>query len=416
MLPSSMPRCLALLAVLGGLASSALAEVRISTDFEGGSARVQQVDETTRTLRFMPAGDPQRGWPCWWYLRMDGVPKGEVWTVDLGGSDSPARDNGKDTGRPLNAAWAMPERAALSTDGVTWTQTDPGRRQDTRMLYQITGTGSPLWLAWGPPFTPRDTDALLAEAAKVLPAAKLIELAQTREGRPVRALHIAQAASATAPGIWVQARQHAWESGASWVARGFTEWVVSDDAAARWLRSQAELFIVPIMDVDNVATGNGGKEASPRDHNRDWAATPVYPEVAAAQQRLRTLVKQDRLAVFLDLHNPAAGDKRPFFFAGPEELLSAAGKANRTQFLAAAQARISGPLPLDPKVRTTGAAYHPLFRQISGNWVNANGNPNTVAACLETSWNTPHSTTQGYRTVGRQLAQAVADYLRQRGQ
>ncbi|MGV3756167.1 MAG: hypothetical protein ACO1QS_12365 [Verrucomicrobiota bacterium] len=46
-------------------------------------------------------------------------------------------------------------------------------------------------------------------------------------------------------------------------------------------------------------------------------------------------------------------------------------------------------------------------------WVTANGNPDTVAACLETSWNTPHSTTEGYRTVGKQLGQAVTSYLRQ---
>jgi hypothetical protein len=394
--------------------TSVAAELRVSTDFEGGSARVESIDQATRVIRFMPDGNPQRGWPCWWYLRVDGVAKDEHVTLSLAGSDRPSRNDGKDTGKPLGPGWAMPARATFSTDGQTWRHTAPGKREGARILYEVTGAGGPLWVAWGPPFTPRNTDALLAEAVKQLPAAKSFELARTREGRPVRGLRISEATAAKPPGIWVQARQHAWESGACWVARGFTEWLLGDDADAQWLRRHAEVFIVPIMDVDNAATGNGGKEAAPRDHNRDWDEQPVYPEVAAAQQRMRALAKENRLDVFLDLHNPAPGDLRPFFFVGPTELLTEAGRVNRTNFLAAAKSRISGPLAVEEKPRVTGPAYHPLWKQISGQWVTANGNPHTLAACLETSWNTPHSTTDGYRMVGRQLGQAVADYLRQR--
>ncbi len=395
-------------------ATAIAADLRVSTDFEGGSAKVEAVDQAARVIRFMPDGDPQRGWPCWWYLRVEGVAKDERVTLALAGSDRPSRNNGQNTGKPLAASWAMPARATFSTDGKTWLHTAPGRKDGARILYEVTGTGGPLWVAWGPPFTPMDSDALLAEAEKRSPAAKSFELAKTRGGRPVRGLRVSEATAPKPPGIWVHARQHAWESGACWVARGFTEWLVSDDAEAKWLRANAEVFLVPIMDVDNAATGNGGKEAAPRDHNRDWDDQPVYPEVAAAQQRLRALAAESRLALFLDLHNPGPGDLKPFFFTGPPELLTEAGRANRTNFLAAARTRIAGPLALDPKPHVTGPAYHPLWKQISGQWVNAHGNPDTVAACLETSWNTPHSTTDGYRTVGGQLAQAVADFLRAR--
>ena len=133
-----------------------------------------------------------------------------------------------------------------------------------------------------------------AEAEKSSSAAKAFELAKTRGGRPVRGLRVSEATASKPPGIWVHARQHAWESGSCWVARGFTEWLVSDDADAKWLRANAEVFLVPIIDVDNAATGNGGKEANPRDHNRDWDDQPYYPEVAAAQQRLRGWVKENR--------------------------------------------------------------------------------------------------------------------------
>src|SRR5262249_54101847 len=90
-----------------------------SADFEGGSARVESVDSAARVVKFMPGGDPERGWPCWWELRVDGVAPGEKLTLDLAGSDRPARNNGVNTGKPLDPHWAMPVRAAFSTDGKT---------------------------------------------------------------------------------------------------------------------------------------------------------------------------------------------------------------------------------------------------------------------------------------------------------
>ena len=392
------------------------AELRVSTDFEGGSAMVESVDPAARVIRFMPGGDPRRGWPCWWYLRVDGVGKDERVTLDLAGSDRPTRNNGQDTGKPLAASWAMPARATFSTDGKTWRHTAPGKREGTRILYEITGSGGPLWVAWGPPFTPRDTDALLAEAEKLLPAAKSFELARTRGDRPVRGLRVSEATAPKPPGIWIQARQHAWESGSCWVARGLTEWLVSDDADAKWLRGHAEVLVVPIMDVDNAATGNGGKEAAPRDHNRDWDDNPVYPEVAAAQQRLRTLAKEDRLAVFLDLHNPGPGDPT-FFFVLEPQFLKEPMIAQCQRFIELAYGRISKIKPLIPmsnRPKTTGPSYHPLWRNMSASWVCLNGNPDSVSLCLETIWNYENSTTTGYGAVGRQLGLAVADFLRTR--
>ncbi|HSH92963.1 MAG TPA: M14 family zinc carboxypeptidase [Roseimicrobium sp.] len=389
-------------------------ELRVSTGFEGGSAVVESIVSAASRIRFMPAGDPQRGWPCWWYLRVDGVAKGARLTLDLAGSSLPYRNDGKDTGKPLAASWAMPDRATFSTDGRNWQHTLPGRRDGNRIAYEVVGTGGSLWIAWGPPFTPKDTEALIKASKKSGVKSEAFELARTREGRAVRGMRVGENRGGRTPAVWVHARQHAWESGASWVARGFVEWLVSKDADARWLRENAEVFIVPIMDVDNVATGNGGKEANPRDHNRDWDDKPVYPEVAAAQKRLLGLAKENRLELFLDLHNPAPGDRRPFFFCGPPELLPAAASRNQTNFLTAAGMRIDGPLSLEEKTRITGPSYHPLWKQISGQWVTFNGNPHTVAACLETSWNTMYSTPEGYRRVGSQLGQAVADHLRWR--
>src|SRR5690606_8613805 len=123
---------------------------RVSTDFEGGSATVDAIDQESRIIRFMPGGDPQRGWTCWWYLQLDGLAAGEIATLELRGSDRPSRNNGKDTDKPLSPAWAMQARAAFSTDGTTRRQTESGKRETEKITYEITGTGMPIWIAWGP--------------------------------------------------------------------------------------------------------------------------------------------------------------------------------------------------------------------------------------------------------------------------
>jgi hypothetical protein len=97
--------------------------------------------------------------------------------------------------------------------------------------------------------------------------------------------------------------------------------------------------------------------------------------------------------------SPAPGDARPFFFTSDPEVLGDLAKQNMATFLALATTTINGPLAVEPKARLTGPKYHPLWRQISGAWVNTHGNPGTVAVCLETAWNTPHSITENYRDV-----------------
>jgi hypothetical protein len=389
------------------------AALRVSTDFDGGSAAIDAIDQERREIWIRPGGNPARGWPCWWFVRIDGLAAGETATLVLRGSERSARNNGTDTGKPLASDWAMPIAATVSDDGKGWRQTGLGKRETDRITYPLEGNGGPLWVAWGPPFTPRETEALLAEAERARPdLAKPFTLATTREGRPVRALQIVAAGKTREkPAVWVHARQHAWESGSSWVARGFVEWLLSDVDAAEQLRERAQTMIVPIMDVDRVVTGDGGKEAAPHDHNRDWHQAPHYPEVAAAQDCLRAFAAEGRLALVLDLHNPASRDLRPFFFVGPPDLLSEKARGNRERFLGLAAGHLTGPLTLDPKPRVTGPSYHPLWRRISGQWVNDHGNDHTLAACLETSWNTRHSTTDGYRIVGRQLGEALAAYL-----
>ncbi len=371
-------------------------ELSVTSDFESGSAQVEQIDQVARSIRISPTAHEGRGWACWWYCKVQGIRPGETLTLDVG-----------------PAPWATPDRAALSLDGRNWRQTTPGSRTKGRIVYSVKVDATEAWFAWGPPFGQSDAQRLVNEAAARSPHAEAFELCRSREGRPTPALRISQEGSADEDrvGIWIQARQHAWESGSSWVCKGFVDWLVSDDERAEALRKRALITIVPVMDVDNVAIGAGGKNQTPQDHNRDWTDRPYHPAVEAAQIEIARLNADGRFHLFLDLHNPDAGAQEPFFFVGPRERLTDVGRANRDAFIEAVREEMTGQLPFKGRVRETGPKYDPKWQAISGNWVTSHCRDHVVAACLETAWNTPHSTVEGYEQVGRELGLAIGRYF-----
>lgn len=386
----------------------------VESHFEGASVRILEVQNDTQMLRFMPGGDPRRGWPCWWCFRVTGLDTRKALTLELHASDAPMpQANGVPSNKPLSGDWAMADRASFSVDGETWRHTPPGQRSEGCITYTIQPESSTLLLSWGPPYTPSRAAAFVRQMASTHSSAEEKELCLSREGRQVPMLRIREGDRVDGHryGVWVQARQHAWESGASWVCQGLAEWLLGGEAEAAWLRQHAEVFVVPIMDVDNTATGNGGKEALPHDHNRDWMEKPNWNEVAAAQQHILKLAREKRMDVFLDLHNPAPRDRNAFFYALPQDLIGEPMVSLRSRFVTLATASIRQVFPVLDAPKLDGPKYHPLWRQISGTWVSMNANPTTVALCLETPWNTEHSTTDGYKAVGRQLGKSVQAYL-----
>jgi hypothetical protein len=380
--------------------AQARAPLAVSIDFPGGSAEVLGIDQTTRQIRIAPSAHPNRGWVCWWYLEVTGLEVGEMLTLDVG-----------------DAPWATPDRAAVSDDGKTWRQTDRGARHEKRITYRYQATAEKMWFAWGPPFVPADAETLVKRVAKSCERAEAFELCRSREDRPVWAIRFQppprQDANDAPPlGLWFQARQHAWESGSSWVAQGLIEWLASDDDRARTLRSKAEIIVVPIMDVDNVASGAGGKNEAPQDHNRDWTDKPYHPAVAAAQANIKALNDAGQFDLFVDLHNPGASSQNPFFYTSPVTLLSEQGAHNLEHFLAAARLEMTGPLAFKGETQESGAKYDKNWQSISKNWVTHNTAKHVVSVTLETAWNTPNSTASGYQTVGRNLGLATERYLR----
>lgn len=382
------------------------AQMRVSADFPGGSAVVVSVDTDERSVHIRPDVHKDRGWPCWWYCRLDGLSVGKPVKVTVSANPAPFRDS-----QVLDHTWLLPDRASISDDDVRWEHTAEANRGGSTATYAFDASAETMWVAWGPPFLPSHAESMLKQISTSDSNAELFELARTRHNRPVYAIRFgARATDAVKPSaIWVQARQHAWEAGSSWVAQGFLKWATSDDPIAARLRSKATICVVPIMDVDSVTDGAGGKASVPRDHNRDWDDEPEFPEVRAAQTLIHSLHKHHRFDVFVDLHNPSANDRKPFFFGPKIDELSSVQQRNFIRWKAIAESHIEH---LEPEYRF--AAYVKTQEErnrVSSNWVRDHSSPQVVAMTLETPWNRPEGTQEGYQLVGRQLGMTIARYL-----
>ncbi|WP_417391709.1 M14-type cytosolic carboxypeptidase [Gimesia sp.] len=405
--------CFILIWVLSTLLSysrAAAENLAVTSDFPGGSAEVVQIDQRQRTILVRPAGDPQFGWPCWWYFQVKGLTPGEELTVTVDASQMKQAN-----GQKLSAAWALPEQAAFSTDQRVWAQTPRGKKQGETCEWKIKPDAKVVWFAWGPAFVPGDAEELVKSLSQKHTHVTAFELCKTRAGRSVPALVVSPAGEKDESRmvIWVQARQHAWESGGSWVGRGFIEWAVSEDPQAVALREKTDIYFVPVMDIDNVATGNGGKNQVPHDHNRDWSEQPRWNAVQTAMKSIKTFDEQGRLVMFVDLHNPGANSKQPFFYIAPPELNTERRKALQDAFIAVCREEMREPLKLDRSTPSTGPKYDKRWKEISSNWVRSATREHVVGITLETCWNTTHSNPQGYLTVGRQLGRGIARYLQQ---
>jgi len=386
------------------------ASIEVISDFSGGSGEVTLLDSENQVVGLTPSLRESRGWPCWWYFRIEGAETGKPFSLRLSSNRRPFME-----GRILPSSWSQPFRAAISTDNIQWQQTPKAKvTEDHTAIYSFPAPAPVFWVAWGPPFLPGHARDVLHELQGQIPESRIFPLARTRMNREVSGMEI-NPDSKDLPALWIQARQHAWEAGSSWVGKGFMDWLAGTSKDAEWLRTNVAITYIPIMDVDSVAVGAGGKDSRPRDHNRDWDQNPVYPEVKAAQDRIRPWLETGKPFAFIDLHNPGPGEGRPFFF-GPFQYNNwdEEHKTRYELFLRKAIQHMTPPLAIQERYRITSyVKSQEELDRMSSNWIRNRGNEKTIAVTLETSWNTPNSTISGYESVGRKLGLAVTAYFRE---
>ena len=271
-------------------------DVTIGTDFPGGNALVERIDGVN--VRLAPDLRGGKPWFYWCFDAESAKPGRVTFSFakpSMIGVQGPAVS--MDGGRSWR--WLGDEHVESTKEGSQFSYEFREARQRVRFAVAI-------------PYLQNDLDDFMAKQV-ANPHLTKSELAKTRKGTTVDLLRIGKPGQGV-QSMMVTARHHACESMASYVLEGFLAEAMSDSVAARAFRERYVLYAVPIVDKDGVQAGDQGKNRSPHDHNRDYGAEPLYPEIRAIQD----LADEKDIRFAIDFHCPALrGDiHEAFHFLG----------------------------------------------------------------------------------------------------
>ncbi len=171
-------------------------------------------------------------------------------------------------------------------------------------VYRIQPLGDTMQVASGVPYT-YDRLITYLEQSGLESFFLVSPLVMSELGRVVPVVRIGNDAIVEKKGsLLFTARQHAFEAPSSFFMEGLMRFFCSRGIEANYLRDHYDIFIVPMVDVDQVAAGGTGKDQLPVDFNRNWIQQPHWKAISAIMNLADSVNKALPLKFFLDIHSP----------------------------------------------------------------------------------------------------------------
>ena len=133
-------------------------------------------------------------------------------------------------------------------------------------------------------------------------------LCQTSGGRDIPYLTVTDEKSEIQeyerPYIFVTARIHPGESNASFLMRGFMQFLLSDTKEASFIRRNYIVKIVPMLNIDGVIEGFYRVSLSGNDLNRMWSCPDaiLHPDILNTKKMFAQLAQDREVKMYLDFH------------------------------------------------------------------------------------------------------------------
>ncbi len=292
------------------------AEVTFSTAFEGGSiGRIEKLGETTFRVHVLGQQDERgRNRAATWYcFRMDHV-QGRDLTITL--TDFVGEYNDVPGSCPMNEKI----RPAMSEDGQTWSHAEDMAwdNEKKEATLRLKPQRDSVWLATQAMY-PHSRFVSLVEELKQSPHARGEVIGKSVQGRDLVLITVTDYSKPDADKktLWLQARQHAWDGGTSYVAEGALRFALSDRPEARALREGNVCIFTPMVAVDGCALGLPRFNVHGYDPNRHWDEVnlrdkrylELMPEVWYFKKAiLNHVARGGRIDLMLNLHNTETGE------------------------------------------------------------------------------------------------------------
>lgn len=290
--------------------------VTFNKNFEGGSlGKIEKLAET-RFKCYVEGQHDERGrnrQANWYYFRMDQVKDRDV-TLTL--TDVVGEYNDQPGACPMSDD-IIP---VFSYDNVNWEHFPSMTWDDQKKeaTLQFRPREDSIWIAHVPPYTTDRLRRLLKELG-ASQHARVEVIGKTVQRRD---LHLVTVTNFQAPDegkktVWLIARQHAWETGTSFVMEGALRFVTSNEPDAARLRDRVVFQFVPMMDPDGCANGKVRFNANGYDVNRHWDEVDLrrkeflerMPEIWYVKKAIYGCVDSGRrINLLLNLHNTESAE------------------------------------------------------------------------------------------------------------
>ena len=254
---------------------------QIISDFPGGNIKVVKLG--TDTIWLEPDLSETKGDWFYWYFKVNNM-AGRTLTFQF------TKENQFTRFGP----------SVSINDNTQWNWLGEDRVTDNAFTYTFAPRDSAAYFCTAIPYTQSQWEGFL----DTLETKHLLDreiLATSREGREIECYRIGRYPEPRHR-VLLTARHHACEMMASYVLEGIVASVLNDPEL-EYLRQNVEFMIVPFMDIDGVENGEQGKNRIPRDHNRDYEGTSLYPSTNAMRERVPEWA-EEKLLIALDLHCP----------------------------------------------------------------------------------------------------------------
>ena len=315
---TSLAKVLALLLLVLAWPIAAQEDLAITfgKNFEGGSlGKIEKLGDA-RFRCFVQGQHDERGrnrQANWYYFRMDNVRDRDV-TLTL--TDFIGEYNDKAGSCAMNAD-TIP---VFSYDHEHW-QHFPAMDWDNvkkEATLKFRPERERIWIAHIAPYTHSRLLRLLSEIERA-DCARVEVIGRTVQSRE---LHMVTVTNFEKPdtakkAVWLQARQHAWEAGTSYVMEGALRFITSNDARARELRDKVVFQFTPMMDPDGCAGGQVRFNANGYDVNRHWNKVDLrrkefleqMPEIWYVKKAIFGWLDGGRtIDLMVNMHNEESGE------------------------------------------------------------------------------------------------------------
>lgn len=372
-------------------------ELRVDAEFSGGNIVVEDIAGDEIRLH-QDLRDTARDW-FYWCFRIRGAA-------------------GRTPRFTFTRSRAIGVRGpALSLDeGKTWRWLGPHVVEGSSFHCPFPADAAEARLSFAMPYQESDWRRFTAAVTAGHPLVEEGSLCVTPKGRAVECMTLKCHRGQPSCRVVITCRHHCCEMMANYVLEGIILWFLRDDEA-RWLRDNAEFFLVPFVDKDGVEDGDQGKGRQPRDHGRDYEGESLYASTKALRERLPEWWGVTPFRVGLDLHCPhiSGPHNEEIYLVGSADDRIAAQQRAFSRLLESA---IRGPLPfLAANYLPFGEAWN-VARNYEGGKSFARWIAALPGVTLGTSIEVPYANACGAevnqttaRAFGEDLARALMRYL-----